>query len=55
MDADDLLLSGAIEFLVNLSKKYPEATVCAANHYNVAGGKNHWVHLFRKKVLFHSR
>lgn len=39
MDADDLLLSGAIEFLVNLSKKYPEATVCAANHYNVAGGK----------------
>ena len=39
MDADDLLLSGAIEFLVNLSVKYSKATVCTANHYNVAGGK----------------
>ena len=39
MDADDLLLSGAIESLVNFSEKYPEATVCAANHYNVKGGE----------------
>lgn len=39
MDADDLLLSGAIESLVIFSEKYPKATVCAANHYNVKGGK----------------
>lgn len=37
MDADDLLLGGAIEFLINLSEKYPEATVCAANYFNVRG------------------
>lgn len=39
MDADDLLLSGAIEFLVNLSTKYPIATVCTANYYNVKGNE----------------
>lgn len=39
MDADDLLLSGAIEFLVNLSAKYPKATVCTANYYNVNGNE----------------
>ena len=39
MDADDLLLSGAIEFLVNLSVKYSKATVCTANYYNVNGNE----------------
>lgn len=37
MDADDLLLDDAIEILVALSEKYPEATVCTANHYNIKG------------------
>lgn len=37
LDADDLLLSNAINHLVYLSDKYPKATVCAANHYNVRG------------------
>ena len=39
LDADDLLLSGAIEFLVNLSVKYSKATVCTANYYNVNGNE----------------
>lgn len=37
LDADDLLLNNAIELLVSLANKYPDATVCVANYYNVKG------------------
>lgn len=37
LDADDLLLNDAIELLVSLANKYPDATVCSANYYNVKG------------------
>lgn len=37
LDADDLLLNNAIELLVSLANKYPDATVCSANYYNMKG------------------
>ena len=51
MDADDILLSNAIEILLNLSRKFPRATVCTANHYTVEGNDKHLVSSLKKEGI----
>ena len=53
MDADDLLLNGAMESLVAFSEKYPEATVCTANHYNVRGEEKRLGSSRKKEGIVH--
>lgn len=51
MDADDILLSNAIEILLNLSRKFPRATVCTANHYTVEGNDKHLISSLKKEGI----